>query len=117
MYAYTALLHRVVDGDTVDVTIDLGFRITTAQRIRLSGINAPEHNTKAGQEAIKAVDYWFHSRPGPYYLESRLPGGGDKYGRFLATIYADVLKKDCLNDYLVREGHAKPWDGQGVKPT
>ena len=51
MYQYKAKVERIVDGDTIDVVIDLGFKITTNQRIRLAGINTPEtYNVKKDSE-------------------------------------------------------------------
>lgn len=117
LYNYLALLDRVVDGDTVDITIDLGFRVTTKQRVRLLGIDAPERNTSEGQASIKFVQDWFLAHRGPYTIASEKPGGGDKFGRYLATIYADATRKVCLNDDLVSSGHAKVWGGQGAKPV
>lgn len=113
MFEYACTLDRVVDGDTVDIVIDLGFRVKTTQRVRLAGLNAPEHNTAEGQTAIAYVKDWF-TKAGPLTVQSTKPGGGDKYGRFLATI---TSAGDSLNYDLVRDGHAKQWDGQGVKPT
>ncbi len=115
MYEYGATLSRVVDGDTVDIAIDLGFSITTKQRVRLLGINAPEHNTPEGQKAIGFVTRWFAEKPPAFLVRSAKPGGGDKYGRYLATIVADSGR--VLNDDLVSSGNAKPWDGQGSKPV
>lgn len=115
MYTYVCTLDRVVDGDTVDVLIDLGFRIQTKQRVRLAGINAPEHNTAAGQKAKDYVERWFAVSDDQFVLSSNKPGGGDKYGRYLAVI--SDAQGSVLNDDLVAEGHAKPWDGQGSKPT
>lgn len=113
-YTYRAALERVVDGDTIDITIDLGFRVGTNQRVRLEGINAPERNTAEGQAAIKYLQEWFGPTLRPLVIESSKPGGGDKYGRFLARIYEGTR---CLNDDLVKSGHAFAWDGQGSKPV
>ena len=55
MYKYRAKLRRVVDGDTVDVTVDLGFSIKYDCRIRLKGINAPESRTKDLKEKVKGI--------------------------------------------------------------
>ena len=53
MYEYKAKVHRIIDGDTVDVTIDLGFEMTTKQRIRLYGIDTPETRTRDLKEKAR----------------------------------------------------------------
>lgn len=115
MYTYRAMLDRVVDGDTVDVIIDLGFTIATRQRVRLQGLNAPERHTAAGREAAAFVRDWAAAHDTQFTIQSHRPGGGDKYGRYLATIVAEG--GDCLNEALITSGLAQPWDGQGAKPT
>ena len=55
MYQYKVKLIKVVDGDTIDVTIDLGFDITTKKRVRFSGINAPESRTRDLKEKAKGL--------------------------------------------------------------
>lgn len=113
MYEYKATVLKIVDGDTVDIEIDLGFDIRTVQRVRMAGINAAEHNTAAGQEAIT----WMKARlqiGQPVTIQSEKPGGGDKYGRYLATI---IDGTGNVNQSIVAAGHALPWDGQGVKPV
>ena len=58
MYIYKAKVERVVDGDTIDVVIDLGFKVTTHQRIGLQGINTPEtYNVKRVPKSIKK-EWW-----------------------------------------------------------
>lgn len=116
MYTYLARLDRVVDGDTVDIIIDLGFSVTTKQRVRLQGINAPEHNTEAGQKALRYVREWFENHDATFMVDSAKPGAGDKYGRYLATIRV-AFGTTTLNSDLVNNGYAKPWDGQGAKPV
>lgn len=120
MYTYKAHVLKIVDGDTVDIEIDLGFDIRTVQRVRLAGINAAEHNTAAGQEAIK----WLQGRlllGSEVVVKSNKPGGGDKYGRYLAVIIPvdeqDGVVNGSINDALIASGHAVPWNGQGPKPV
>lgn len=113
-YTYEATILNVVDGDTVDILIDLGFTVTVKQRVRLQGLNAPEKNTPAGM----ASALWLREKL-PHGVQvtvkSNKPGGGDKYGRYLAVIYTsdDV----SLNDVLIASGHALPWDGHGKRPV
>lgn len=120
MYQYKCSLDRVVDGDTVDITIDLGFTITTRQRVRLEGLNAPERNTPDGMDAANYVRQWFVNHTA-LTVESKKPGAGDKYGRYLARISGVATRGEsrvnCLNDDLIAAGHAVAWDGQGSKPV
>jgi len=111
MYDYRAIITKVIDGDTIDATIDLGFSIHTKQRFRLAGIDAPESYGKnkcsAGFTAKRVV------------IEKLLDkevtitsNGKDKYGRWLGTIY--VVFDEGLtnfNEWLVKYGFAKDYDG------
>ena len=111
MYQYKATVERIVDGDTIDVIIDLGFKITTNQRIRLAGINTPETYTvkKDSEEYKKGV-------AARQYVEQRLAENNNtmlietdkytgKFGRYIGTIYLDDTSK-TLNDELVEKGFA-----------
>lgn len=112
MYKYKAKVERIVDGDTIDVTIDLGFKITTHQRIRLKGINTPEtYNVKATSEEYKK------GKIAKEFVEQRIAGNNHeiivdtdkdtgKYGRYIGVIWlAD--SETSLNDELVNKGYAK----------
>lgn len=113
MFQYKAEVLKIVDADTVDILVDLGFSVSTKQRVRLKGLNAPERNTSEGKLAIT----WLQSRLplGSFVtIESEKPGGGDKYGRYLATIIDTI---GSVNDALISSGHAVAWDGQGNKPV
>ncbi len=112
MYQYKAKVERIVDGDTLDVIIDLGFKITTFQRIRLARINTPEtYNVKKDSEEYqKGMD-------AKQYVEERIAANKneinletekvtEKYGRYIGTIWlADSTVS--LNDELVQKGLAK----------
>lgn len=118
-YVYDATVLRVVDGDTLDMMVDLGFRTFTKVRVRLYGVNTPEtfgvkkesEEYKAGIAARVYVEGWFaeHVYPGsPVLIKSHdgKPLGQGKYGRWLAVVFP----KDggaSLNEMLVREGHAE----------
>jgi len=93
MYQYKAKLNRVVDGDTVNLTIDLGFRLTYTANCRLAGINAPEMNTEEGKTAKVAL---MQMLPSEFIIEST---GLDKYGR-------PVVKIGNINDKMVEGGYA-----------
>lgn len=113
MYEYLATVVRVVDGDTVDIDIDLGFRIHTSQRVRLQGINAPEVSTQAGKDAKAYLANVL--MPGDHVtVISSKPGAGDKYGRYLARIMDGATD---ISTMMVNTGHAVPWDGTGIKPV
>lgn len=122
MYEYKARVLRVVDGDTVDVEVDLGFRIKIVQRCRLRGLNAPEMKgatREAGLAAMRFVDEWLGlsvSVDGarwydkPVVIRSRKPYGDDKYGRFLVDVYrTEGASAESLNAALLRTGNAVPF--------
>jgi len=112
MYNYTAKLDRVVDGDTMDVVIDMGFKITTNQRIRLAYIDTPEtfrrkHGSeeyKAGMAAKEFVIRRLEENQNTFIIDTMKNTG--KYGRYIGIIkLAD--SETTLNDELVEAGHAK----------
>ena len=116
MYKYKAKLIRVVDGDTVDVMVDLGFDIWVKKRLRLFGIDAYESRTRDKKEKKKGL-------AAKARLKQVLEGeeeftlvshGVGKYGRCLAVIYiiknyirSDKYHGKNINKMLVEEGHAK----------
>jgi len=121
MFEYQAYVKRVIDGDTIEVAVDLGFKITMETPVRLYGINAPESNSSVPEERKKA-------RAAKDFLEDRILSKvvriqsvkpKDKYGRWLATIFVigRELEQESINDQLVKIGLAKHWDGQGEKPV
>lgn len=113
MYSYRATLAKVVDADTLDVVIDLGFLVLTRQRVRLLGINTPEKNTNEGKAAIAWVNEWFDEH-GLEVIVTTQRDKREKYGRYLATLTAGTTD---LNQALVDAGHARPYDGTGPRPT
>jgi len=112
MYTYKAKLDRVIDGDTIDANIDLGFDITIHKRIRLTGIDTPESRTRDLEE--KARGLASKARlvellgDGDFMLESREVG---KFGRVLGTIYTIAEESININDTLVEEGYAVEYYG------
>jgi micrococcal nuclease len=120
IYIYKAELIRVVDGDTVDLIIDLGFDTLRKERFRLYGIDAPELRTAAGKAAKAWL--WDALQPlGAIYVETiqlETKAKRDKYGRFLAVLYDDLgelraklppktLAPASINAKMIVEGHAK----------
>ena len=120
MYTYKAKLDRVIDGDTIDVNIDLGFDISVHKRIRLAGIDTPESRTRDLEEkkrglASKARLIELLDK-GDLVVESKDVG---KYGRVLGVlhIYPDDLNLPInINNTLVDEGYATEYFG-GKKKT
>ena len=108
-YIYKITVTRVVDGDTVDALIHLGFDLTLKKRIRLHGIDCPETRTRDKAEKIKgyaAKDFLqgiVDSHDGQLYLQSMDKG---KYGRCVGILYEADLKYS-INDQMIVEGHAE----------
>ena len=111
MYTYKAKLMRVVDGDTVDAEIDLGFGVFMKQRIRLYGINTPESRTRDLEEKERGLAA--KARPtellGKESLVETILNKRGKSRRILGTLH--VNKEDGstlnINQTLVEEGHAQ----------
>jgi micrococcal nuclease len=112
MYDYTGRVIRVVDGDTLDVEIDLGFHVSVRERVRLAGINCPEINTDEGKAAAEYVKAWVSGLDVVEISTIKTPKGDrqEKYGRYLAVIMkGDAAKPSgfsCLNQDLIKENHA-----------
>ena len=118
-YIYRGKLDRVVDGDTIDALIDVGFDIWFKKRIRFKGIDTWESRTrdleekKRGLEAKKRTQELLEevsSKSGYFRLRSH---GVGKYGRVLADIFIKDKegKEICINQQLITEGHAYFYDG------
>ena len=106
---------RVMDGDTVVVRADLGWRVQLETSVRIDGINAPESNTPEGQESKKFAQALLQKRDKVTIVSKRLLGATEKYGRTLADLtygYPPV----SFAEAMVKAGHAKPWDGLGEPP-
>lgn len=108
-YSYAADLRRVVDADTLDFVVDLGWRISTHQRIRLLGVQAPERHTLDGKAATAWVTDWLHlhAPTGRVLLHTRKPTDHDSFGRYLA--YLITADGHCLNRDLLNAGIATPY--------
>ena len=119
MYTYKIKLDRVVDGDTIDANIDLGFDISTKKRIRFMGINTPESRTRDLEEKAKglaAKDRVKQLLEGAKEITLQSHGVG-KYGRCLGELFVDMvdgqekLTLESVNELLIKEGHAVKYDG------
>ena len=113
MYQYNCKIRRVVDGDTIDVDVDLGFGTwRCSERIRLFGVDTPECRTRDAQEkaagflAKEFVEDSLHVG-GTYKLETKEKG---KFGRFLGIIY--LTEKTSINETLISENLAVAYYGQ-----
>ena len=119
MYNYKIKLDRVIDGDTVDAYIDLGFDVSVKKRIRFIGINTPESRTRDLEEKAKglaAKDRVIQLLTGCNSIQLTSHGVG-KYGRCLGEIHIDMvdgqekLTLESLNKLLIREGHGVEYHG------
>lgn len=124
MYEYKIKeINRIVDGDTIDATIDLGFDVLYKTRVRLYGINTPETRTKDLEEKERGLAakarlnemITIATKMGHHLiLQSEEK---DKYGRYLGTIIIQDCRPDHkdrksnVNQMLVEEGHAVPYFG------
>jgi micrococcal nuclease len=112
MYQYKIKkINRVIDGDTVDVDIDLGFGITLSHRVRLKDINAAETRTKDIEEKAEGIKarLWLEkelSRKGEWIIDTTKE---DKYGRILGTLYL-VGDPVTVNERMLNEGITKPYE-------
>ena len=114
MYEYKARLLRVVDGDTVDAMIDLGFNVWIKQRIRLYGVDTWECRTRNKAEKKKglAAKEFTKNMLGEPKLGrfSLISHGVGKYGRVLGELYVEG-QLNSLNDLLKVNGHAYAYHG------
>jgi len=109
MYKYNAYVKKVLDGDTCDVNIDLGFDIHINQRLRFFAIDCPESRTRDKEEkkhGLMAKEYTKNAIEGKDILIETNEKG--KFGRYLATIY---YKGKNLNKELIAKNLAKPYFG------
>ena len=116
LYCYNAKLNRVVDGDTIDAMVDLGFSTWKHVRIRLAGIDAYESRTRdleekeKGLKAKARVEELLTLTDGNFLLYSK---GVDKYGRCLGDVRIEpnIHNHINLNEKLLAENLAVPYDG------
>ena len=117
MYEYKAKLLRVVDGDTVDALIDLGFDTHVKKRIRLYGMDAWESRTRDKEEKVKGLaakarlKEILKNNKNEFLLRSH---GVGKFGRCLGEIFVEIPLwpfENTVNNQLISEGHTKNYDG------
>ena len=114
MYEYGCTVERVVDGDTIDVVLDLGFDIRFKSRVRLYGIDTPESRTRNKDEKVRgkmagaflkeAVD-----NGAKVVIETKLKDSRGKYGRVLGNVVVDGIN---INEALIKNFLAVAYFGQ-----
>tara|TARA_B100000927_G_scaffold272518_1_gene250220 strand:+ start:999 stop:1460 length:462 start_codon:yes stop_codon:yes gene_type:complete len=112
-------IDKVLDGDTIDVTIDLGFDLYKKERVRIAGVDTPEKRTRDLEEKALGIDAtnWLKDKleetiagDDELSIRTELKGGVGKYGRLLGWLYigdSDV----SLNEQMIDEGYAWCYDG------
>ena len=111
MYHYKVRsIDKVIDGDTVDVTIDLGFNLLQQVRVRLTGIDAPENRTLDLEEKAKGImarEFLKDTLENAKYLTLETTKTG-KYGRYLGNFYDrwGLNEEQHINQLMIKEGHA-----------
>ena len=112
-------INRVLDGDTIDVTIDLGFDLFKKERVRVAGVDTPEKRTRDLEEKELGIDatYWLQEKlegavagDDDLIIRTELDGGVAKYGRLLGWLYIGDSELS-LNEQMITEGYAWPYDG------
>jgi len=116
MYEYRVKeVLKVVDGDTIDVDIDLGFNVSYTQRVRLAGIDTPESRTTDLKEkalGLEVKEYLKHSLEGAedVIIQTEKPDSSEKYGRILGWLFIND-DEISLNEKMINEGYAWEYDG------
>ena len=116
MYEYSVKkVYKVVDGDTIDVDIDLGFNVSYFQRVRLAGIDTPESRTTDLREkelGLQSKEWLKKKLDGAenIVIKTQKPDSTEKYGRILGDLYIKGFEKS-LNQMMIDEGYA--WSYMG----
>ena len=112
-------INKVVDGDTIDVTIDLGFDLYKKERVRVAGVDTPEKRTRDLEEKALGLDAtaWLKQKlesavkgDDDLIIRTELKGGVGKYGRLLGWLYIGDSTVS-LNEDMITEGYAWAYDG------
>lgn len=111
-YKYNAKVTRVIDGDTLEAIVDLGFNIYTRVTFRLTGIDTPEKNSKIPEERVRASAATAFAKSAVDSKDVLIHSvGKDKYGRWLGDVYISN-DQPTLNEQLVSMGLAKAYFGE-----
>jgi micrococcal nuclease len=113
---YVKKVTKIVDGDTIDVEIDLGFDISFSSRVRLAGIDTPESRTKDVAEkalGLQAKAYLKHAidNAKTIVIKTEKINSSEKYGRILGWVYLDG-DTVSMNDHMINDGHAWGYMGE-----
>ena len=112
-------IDKVLDGDTIDVTIDLGFDLYKKERVRVAGVDTPEKRTRDLEEKALGIDAtnWLKAKltetikgDEELIIRTELKGGVGKYGRLLGWLYIGDAAIS-LNEQMIEEGYAWAYDG------
>ena len=112
-------INRVVDGDTIDVTIDLGFELYKKERVRVAGVDTPEKRTRNLEEKALGIHAtnWLKKQledtiagDEELIIRTELKGGVGKYGRLLGWLYIGD-NNISINEQMIAEGYAWSYDG------
>ena len=112
-------INKVLDGDTIDVTIDLGFDLYKKERVRVAGVDTPEKRTRDLEENALGIDAtnWLKEKltetiqgDDELTIRTELKGGVGKYGRLLGWLYVGE-STISLNEQMIEEGYAWEYDG------
>ena len=115
---------KVLDGDTIDVLIDLGFDLFKKERVRIAGVDTPEKRTRDLEEKALGIDAtnWLKKKledtiageGDELTIRTELVGGTGKYGRLLGWLY---INEDAvsLNEQMITEGYAWAYDGGTIQ--
>ena len=112
-------IDKVLDGDTIDVTIDLGFDLYKKERVRIAGVDTPEKRTRDLEEKELGIDAtnWLKEKlestldgDDQLFIRTELVGGTGKYGRLLGWCYIGDSEVS-LNEQMITEGYAWEYDG------
>ena len=113
-------INKVLDGDTIDVTIDLGFDLYKKERVRIAGVDTPEKRTRDLEEKELGIDAtnWLKEKldgaiagDDDLVIRTELVGGVGKYGRLLGWLYIGGDSASSLNEQMIEEGYAWAYDG------
>ena len=110
---------KVVDGDTIDASIDLGFDISLSKRIRLAGIDSPESRTTNLKEkalGLESKEWLKKTLEGAkdIIIKTEKPDSTEKYGRIIGHLYING-EETSINNQMVAEGYAWEYDGGAKK--
>ena len=106
---------RVIDGDTIDADIDLGFDISLSKRIRLAAVDTPESRTSDANEkkyGLESKEWLKHKVENAknILIKTELPDSTEKYGRIIGHLFIND-QENSLNDQMIVEGYAWTYDG------